>query len=258
MHALSSRADFLEEEMETSCMSEEVSTTCCQLPDTGVLKYLLRQPHVECRSYNTIICHLSMESGLSRPSTGRGKPAPELCHKQVYICTKHTRPALFFTVLPGAKTSSKPLAWDRWTPVVEDHSSAPLAIRSHLSCHIPPLVPYTTYPIPLPYPLSPIGRLPCLVHYIKFSLKHFPSLSSVSPTPSCEHPENCNELASLAPNVLMFFSFCSTIPSGLFKVKPPTCSPSPDVGWLLCLAYLAPGIFLCSLLSRRLQKCQTV
>lgn len=50
-------------------------------------------------------CHLWMESGISCPSTGKGKPAPELCHEQVYICTNYTRPASFFTVLPGVKTS---------------------------------------------------------------------------------------------------------------------------------------------------------
>lgn len=116
-------------------MAEVVSITHCHLQDEGVLEYVLLQPHIECRSYNTIIYHLLTESGLSCPSTGKGKPAPELCHEQVCICTKYTRPASFFTVLPEAKTS-RALAWLRWLPLTEDHSSASRAIKYHPSCHL--------------------------------------------------------------------------------------------------------------------------
>lgn len=141
LRVLSSQGDFLEEEQETSYTAEGVLQLIVNLPDTEVLSTSSASLtwSIETRSS----CHLSMESCLRCPSTGKGKPAPELCQQQAYICTKYTRPASFFAVLSGAKTSPRPLAWVSWTPVVEDHSSASLATRPHPSHHIPSLVLHT-------------------------------------------------------------------------------------------------------------------
>jgi hypothetical protein len=225
-------------------------TTHCHIPDTGVLQYLLHQPHVECRSHTTII--LSSLNGIrSQLSFNKEGQASTWAMPQAGVYLRKLHQACFILHrLPGAKTSSTPcVGWMN-----------PCCWGSLLS------IPSNQIPSLLPHPSSgsahypPFGLLPCLVCYIKFPLKRFPS-----------QPAQCLSHALLwaswelqwacIPLLLSSYFLApagSTILLGLFKAKPPTCSPSPEVGWLICLAYLAPGLFLCSLLRRKLQKCQTV